>query len=242
MSDGDPPSGAPGVPGAPGTADAAGRLRAKAPDHRPPWLVLLSALTLLYGGTLLVSSLEGLRHPHAPIRLPVTSGARGEAMTPEQDAIARQIAEVGARVAAQHPRALRGNALASLPVALVMLFAAASMLSRDRRGRGVALAAAWLGIAYHLGTLWLTFPLTRDLARSAGPLVAELVALGPNAARADLTPELMTKVIVASAVTATAMGILGSLVLIGYFGGRRGRVLYGLETAPLKSTRGAGRP
>jgi hypothetical protein len=198
--------------------------RAKSPEHRPPWLVLLSALTLVYGGMLLVSSLETLRDPRAVTHLPMA-----RAMTPAEDEIARQLVDIGARVVTAHARTIRGNAAASLPVALLMLFAAAAMLSRDRRGRQLALAAAWTGIAYQLATLALTFPVVRDYAGQAAPLLARLVALQADGPGAGATPEVLAKVVVAFPVFTSAIAIAGSLVLIGTFGGRRGRVLYGLE-------------
>jgi hypothetical protein len=200
------------------------RRRAQAPAHRPAWLMLLSSLTLIYGGVLLVSSLETLRDPRAATHLPVA-----RALTPAEDEIARQLVDVGARVTTAHARSIRGNAAASLPVALLMLFAAAATLSRDRRGRSVALAAAWTGIVYQLGTLALTLPIVRDYASQAAPLLARLVALQADPSDAPATPEVLAKVVVAFPVVTSAVAIAGSVLLIGYFGGRRGRVLYGLE-------------
>jgi hypothetical protein len=198
--------------------------RAKAPDHRPPWLVLLASLTLIYGGVLLVSSLEALRDPRAAAHLPVT-----RAMTPAEEEIARELVDVGTRVAVAHARSIRGNAAASLPVALLMLFAAAATLSRDRRGRQVALLAAWTGIVYQLGTLALTFPIVRDYSTQAAPLLARLVALQADGPAGDATPDVVAKVVMVFPLLTTAVAIAGSLVLISYFGGRRGRALYGLE-------------
>lgn len=200
------------------------RRRAKAPDHRPAWLILLSSLTLVYGGVLLVSSLETLRDPKAATHLPVT-----RAMTPAEDEVARQIVNVGARVASAHARSIRGNAAASLPVALLMLLAAAATISRDRRGRQIALAAAWTGIAYQLGTLALTYPIVRDYAWQAAPLLARLVAMQGDAGDAAATPDVVAKVVMAFPVFTSVVAICGSLLLIAYFGGRRGRTLYGLE-------------
>jgi hypothetical protein len=211
------------LPAAHEDAAGLGPRRAKSPDHRPAWLVLLSSLTLIYGGVLLVSSLEALRDPRAATHVPVT-----RAMTPAEDEIARQLVDVGQRVASAHARSIRGNAAASLPVALLMLFAAAATMSRDRRGRGVALAAAWTGIIYQLATLALTFPIVHDYATQAAPLLARLVALQGETAE-GATPEVVAKVVMAFPVLTSAVAIAGSLVLIGYFGGRRGRVLYGLE-------------
>ncbi|MDB4982401.1 MAG: hypothetical protein JWM82_3153, partial [Myxococcales bacterium] len=132
-----------------------------------------------------MSSLDGLGHPHAPARPPTP-----RALTPAEEVIARQIADVDTRVAADHARALRGKAVASLPVGLVMLFAAAATLSRDRRGRALALGAAWLGIAYQLGTAALTYPVLRDFARAGAPLYAQFLALGVDGAGAS--PELIS--------------------------------------------------
>jgi hypothetical protein len=207
-----------------GASGGPGRRRAKAPDHRPPWLVLLSSLTLIYGGVLLVSSLEGLRDPLATRHLSVA-----HTMTPAEEQVAKELQDVGVRVATAHARAIRGNAAASLPVALLMLLAAAATMSRDRRGRGIALLAAWTGIAYQLVTLGLTFPIARDYAAQAAPVLAKLVALQGDAASADATPERAAQLVVAFPVFMSAVAIAGSFVLIRYFGGRRGRVLYGLE-------------
>ncbi len=209
----------------PGVSDGGlGPRRPKSPDHRPPWLVLLSSLTLIYGGVLLVSSLEALRDPRAATHLPAT-----RAMTPAEEEIARQLLDVGQRVASAHARSIRGNAAVSLPVALLMLFAAASTISRDRRGRQIALAAAWTGIVYQLATLGLTFPIVRDYAAQAAPLLARLVALQAESPDPSATPEVVAKVVIAFPVVTSLIAIAGSLILIGYFGGRRGRVLYGLE-------------
>lgn len=220
-----PPSGAP-IP-AP-RDDAAGGLgprRARSPDHRPLWLVLLSSVTLIYGGGLLVSSLEEFREPRLNLTVPAA-----HAMTPAEEEIARALVGVDVRVASAHARSIRGNAVASLPVALLMLLAAAATMSRDRRGRDLALASAWTGIVYQIATLPLTFPTMRDYASQAAPLLARRFALNANAAdAAAMTPELVAKFFMAVPFVGAGFAIAGSLVLIGYFGGRRGRVLYGLE-------------
>lgn len=216
------------APPTPGPRDDAGDRpgprRARSPDHRPLWLVLLSSLTLVYGGVLLVSSLEALRDPRAATHVPVT-----RAMTPAEDELARQLVDVGVQVARTHARSIRGNAAVSLPVGLLMLFAAAATMSRDRRGRAVALAAAWTGIVYQLATVALTFPIMRDYATQAAPLLARLVALQGDPHDGAATPEVVAEVVMAFPVLTAAVAIAGSFVLIFYFGGRRGRVLYGLE-------------
>jgi hypothetical protein len=213
----------------PEAPDAPGPRRPRPPDHRPAWFVLLGLLTLAYGGRMLVSSLETWRDPTAAAHLPPT-----RALTPAEEEIARQIETASQRVAVTHARTMRVAAVVSVPVALLLLFASAATLSRDRRGRAATLLAAWAGIAYQLAALWLTIPLARDLAREAAPPLARLAALQSHSADARLTVEEISKVVVAFPVIVALAAIAGSLVLIRYFGGRRGRVLYGLEAARSK--------
>jgi hypothetical protein len=205
---------------------APGPRRPRAPDHRPAWLVLLGLLTLAYGGRMLVSSLDTFRDPTSAAHLPPT-----RALTPAEDEIAREIEAASQRVAAAHASTMRGAALASVPVALLLLFAAAATLSRDRRGRTATLAAAWTGIAYQLAALGLTIPLARDLAREAAPPLARLAALQAGTPDPRLSADEIAKVVVAFPVVVAVVAIVGSLILIRYFGGRHGRVLYGLEPA-----------
>jgi hypothetical protein len=209
--------------------DAAGGLgprRPRSPEHRPFWLVLLSSLTLIYGGLLLVSSLEAYKDPSAT--LPVLAP---RAMTPVEEEIARAVLGVVSRVASTHAGSIRRSAVASLPVALLMLLAAAATMSRDRRGREIALAAAWTGVVHQVAVLFLTFPTMRDYAWQAAPLFARQIVLdaatSPDAAA--VTPDRVAKLLMALPFVSAAAAIAGSFLLIRYFGGRRGRILYGLE-------------
>jgi hypothetical protein len=203
-----------------------GRRTARSPKHRPVWLVMLSLLTMMYGGMLVVQSLNGLRHPQAAKSLPWP-----RALTPAEEEVARQFAEVGERVVSNHPHAVRANALVALPVGLVMLFAAASALARDRRGRAIALAAGWLGIAHQLLSAALTYPVLRDLVRDTLPIYERFVALGGGGTAAT-PPALLSRTLFAAFVLSSAIVITGALIVIRYFGGRRGRILYGLEEEP----------
>lgn len=198
------------------------------PSHRPTWLVMLSSMTLVYGGLLLVSGLTVLRDPQAAARMPDV-----HPHTPAQEQVAKRLGAVKAEIVARHTRAARVQAVVSLAVALVMLYAAASTLSRDRNGRRVTMLAAWLGIAYQIATIPLVLPTALDYARLGGPLLAELMeAAQPEAAR-NTTPEAVTAlvkaILVAIPVVTALFGIAASALLLAYFGGPRGRVLYGIE-------------
>jgi hypothetical protein len=213
------------------------RRQATAPAHRPTWLVLLSSLTLIYGGLLLVSGLTALRDPQAAARIPVT-----EPLPPAEETFSKQLTAVNITVITAHARAIRGRAAASLILALLMLYAAAATLSRDRHGRTVTLAAAWLGIAYQVASLPVVIPIARDYARVSAPLLAQMVATEQSTAAQKTTPDAIAgfvqSVLVGIPVVTAVLGVAGSALLISYFGGRRGRVLYGLEApAPLQEKR-----
>ena len=58
----------PNGPGRLGPGTAPGPI---APTHRPRWLLVLSSVTLMYGGMLLISGLGDLRNPTAAAKLPM---------------------------------------------------------------------------------------------------------------------------------------------------------------------------
>jgi hypothetical protein len=206
--------------------EAPGARRPKAPDHRPTWLVLLAALTLLHGGRMLTSAIETWQDPAATVRIPPT-----RAMTPAEEEVMQEIRATSKRVALARASALRADAATALPVALVLLFAAAAALSRDPRGRAVTLAAAWLGIVHQLASLWLRFPVMRELAHELAAPAARLATMQGGGADGGARPETMAVVLMALPVLGAAVTIGGSVLLIRFFGGTRGRVLYGLESA-----------
>lgn len=198
------------------------------PARRPSWFVLLSAMMLAYGGMLLVRGLTDLRDPRATGRLPLRD-VLAAANSPLHD----QGAALSQAVIDAHTPAIRASAAASLVLALLMLYAAAATLSGDRRGRTAALGAAWLGIAYQIGTLLLEMPMVREYARAGAPLLAQVLRAQRDAGESAPTLEelasALQSLLVSAPVAAAAVGIAGSLVLINYFGGRRGRALYGVS-------------
>jgi hypothetical protein len=261
----------PNGPGRLGPGAASGPLAPGpiAPTHRPRWLLVLSAVTLMYGGMLLISGLGDLRSPTATANLPMA-----RPMAPQEEALTRELIEVNTAIVARHARPIRGRAAASTALALLLLYSAAAVLSRDRHGRTATLIAAWLGIAYWLGSLPVVMPIARDYAASSAPVFARVIALdlpalvadagtaaagdagsvlaapapaspapaanggaagtpaGSASGEAPPRPEavagFMQSVFIGAPIVITSVGILVSLLLITYFGGRRGRALYGL--------------
>jgi hypothetical protein len=256
------------VPNGPGPLGPGAAPGPTAPTHRPRWLLVLSSLTLMYGGSLLISGLGDLRNPMAAPKLPMA-----QPMAPEQEALTRELLGVQAAIVARHTRDIRGRAAASTALALILLYSAAAALSRDRHGRTATLTAAWLAIAYQLGSLPVVIPIAKDFAAGAAPILARAIpadlpslgvdtgaapagdaggVLAPPAASgtapagdggaAITTPagasesppspetvaSIMHAVIIGDPIVRAVLGILCSLLLITYFGGRRGRALYGL--------------
>ena len=165
---------------------------------------------------------------------------------------------------------IRGRAVASTLLALLMLYAAAAALARDRNGRTATLVAAWFGIVYQLASLPFMIPIAEDYAAASAPILARMVAsdlppppppppagdagaaiagTGADAAGTTLgatptpappaspageppRPEaiagMMHSLSIGVPIATALLGIMGSLLLITYFGGRRGRALYGL--------------
>jgi hypothetical protein len=190
-----------------------------------------------------------LRDPTSAVRLPVN-----HALSPAEEALAKEIAAIDLQIVEAHAHTIRGRAAASMGLALLMLYAAAAALSRDRRGRTITLIAAWAGIVYHLGSLPVVLPIARDYAAACGPLLEKEVraqqaaaaaaeasagAAGAGAAAAVTPPADAPKpeavdafirtVFVVAPIALALLGVSGSVLLIVFFGGRRGRALYGLD-------------
>lgn len=194
---------------------------AQPPTNRPVWLIVLALAMLLFGSLTLVEGLLTIRDPNALARLTL----RDVAMTASQEEVVRRIATIDDAIIARHRTALRLNAGFSIAFGLWTLYATAAVLSRDRHGRMLALATAVLGSAHRLAVLPLVIIVAHEAAEETGPLLAELArAAGTaGASLAELARQVIRRQIVSAAV-----GIGWWLLVFFYFGGRRGRELYGL--------------
>jgi hypothetical protein len=197
---------------------------AQAPTHRPPWLTLLTSAMLVYGGITLVTALVMLREPRALSVMAVANMAR-----PSESAETMQkLDELSSALVVRHHRALRVGAVVSLAVGLLTLYAVAAILSRDRHGRRLAMVTAWVGIAYQLGGLPLNVVMARQAATEGAAILSQVV-LDSGRQPPGFTPAQLPRLLVMPAVLAALLGALACVVLLVYFGGRRGRALYGLE-------------
>jgi hypothetical protein len=201
--------------------------RAQRPTHRPTWLVVLSALMLIAGGYALVQGMVRLHHPATVLRI----GAGDTADSPAELDLRQRLMAARSAAVATRTSAIRIEAVAQVLVALLTLYATAALLAHDRHGRTLTLAAAALAIVYQLGTLPGDLDLARDFAGRTAPLLAELPPVGGAAgerAQAPATREDIALVLTFWHLLTAALGIAGSLVLLTFFGGRRGRALYGI--------------
>jgi hypothetical protein len=184
-------------------------------------MVVLAATMLLSGGMTLVAGLLALRDPAAGNVL------RNVPRPPAADEAARKLEPILDEVVGRHRVALRVDSIASVAFGLFTLYAVAAVLSRDRNGRRLALLTAVFGIVYQLAELPLKIHIAKETVAAGGTLLAEMMsASGEGAGR---TPaELMTALYTVAALLA-AGGVGWCLLLLRYFGGRRGRELYGLR-------------
>jgi hypothetical protein len=189
-------------------------------------MIALASTMLLFGGLSLVGGLLMVRDPRSVTRQTIRNVPRA----PAAEEAARKLESVMDGIVARHRVGLRVDAIASVGFGLFTLYAVAAVLSRDRHGRLLAVSTAIFGIVYQLAELPHSTRITREIVAAAGPLLAEMMAAsgdGAGKTQAELVATL-DAVSAARAPVLTALGVGWCLLLLLYFGGRRGRELYGL--------------
>jgi hypothetical protein len=200
---------------------------AQAPTHRPTWLTVLTSAMLVYGGITLVGALLTLRQPKAMSVMAIANMARPT----ESPETMQKLETLSAELVARHRGQIRAGALVSLGVGLLTLYAVAAILSRDPLGRRLAMLTACVGIVYQIGSVPLGVVMARQAAAQGGPVLAQVV-IDSGRQPTGFTPAELPQLMIIPAVLAAALGVLCCFVLLGYFGGRRGRALYGLDLPP----------
>jgi hypothetical protein len=206
-------------------------MRSQPPTHRPTWVVVLASVMLLAGGYSLVAGLLKLRDPTVVLTVGINDAAGSEA----EVQLNRRL--TAARVAAvlPHRTIVRTEAVFEILLALFTLYATAAVLARDRHGRALALMVGALGITYQIGTLPVYVSLMHDYADRGADLLAQVViqsAGGKSVASAAEVASRLRSAIVGGPIVVTVLSVVGSLVLMTFFGGRRGRALYGIDGPP----------
>jgi hypothetical protein len=188
-------------------------------------LVVLALLMLMHGGLSLIGALTNLRDP----KLLATVSLGNATETPEQMVVKQKLLTITQGILLGHHEAIRAVTLAAIALALVTLYAVAAILSRDKHGRRLALVTAWLIIAYQLGSLPVFLRIARDHATQSAPLLAEIIGGTTSAEERLQLVQKITSLTVIEPYVVSAFGVGWALLLMAYFGGRRGRQLYGIE-------------
>jgi hypothetical protein len=208
-------------------------MRPQAPKYRPLWVLILSSVMLLSGGYALISGLLKLRDPIVVLTVGITGPAGSDADVQ----LNSRLAAVRAATVSPHRSRVRTEAVVEILLALFTLYATAAVLSRDRHGRALVLGVAALGIVYQLGTLPVYLSLMHDYAERASDLLAEVV-LQSAGGTSSLSPAEVARrlrsAMIGGPIVVALVGVAGSIVLFAFFGGRRGRALYGMDLPAAK--------
>jgi hypothetical protein len=184
-------------------------------------MIILAATMLLFGGGELVGGLLALRDPGA------RNAMRNVPRAPEAEEAARKLEPILAAIVDRNRTALRADAAASVAFGVFMLYAVAAVLSRDRNGRRLALLTATFGIALQLAELPLKMHIARQTVAAGGALLLQSFSVaGAGAGRTEA--ELIAALYMIAALLAL-VGVGWCVLVLVYFGGRRGRELYGLR-------------
>jgi hypothetical protein len=192
------------------------------------WMVVLSGLMLVSAFQLFLDGLTGLRG--GPL-----VRASGEPSAGVDDAAATELLMRILAMALERvdPTLVKAHAASKILVAAVLLYAVAAVASNDRRGRSGALAAAWASIAYHVSSaLYSALVVRAGLLATAPQWRSQLLALQRLASDADAgRMEVLGRadtLLLVGPILVSLVGVGFGVVLLAYFGGRRGRSFYGL--------------
>lgn len=191
----------------------------------------MACTMLLFGGGSLIDGLSRWREPTVDTATMLENVARASG---QSEAVA-QVHAAGVGIVARHRQALRADVLLTLGTALLTLYAAAAVLLGDLQARRLGVATGLAGIAVHLVRLPFAVIAARQLAGMGAPVLQQfLIQSGrqaPGMSPAEMTTALHATV-VGMPVLQTGIGCVWPLVLLIFFGGRRGRDLLGTARPP----------
>jgi hypothetical protein len=188
-------------------------------------VLVLAMAMLVVGGHLLTGGLTIL---HA-----VSGGTPATSTEPlPSPPTLEGVRAIRASFALAHPWAVRANAASKILLAGLLLYAVAAVWSSDRRARLAAMLAAWVGIGYHVGDALFLFFVVRKGVVAAAPLLANWAASQAAPGRAVPSVQELVSMTDLLIVGTGLVGIAFSVLLLTFFGGRRGRVLFGPGQQP----------
>jgi hypothetical protein len=193
--------------------------RAKPPERRPLWVVVLGLAMLLSGTFGLAGGLSELVKS-GPARVPNRSTV---AATEAMQAIENTLAGLSAA----HPVVTRAAALSRIVMSVLTLLAVAAIFSSHGRARQAALLAGWVGIGQELAAAVSFLVVVVPALGELGPLLSELAAREAWLAGPPPAPTRSARLLATGVAVKTLIGIGFSALILTYFGGRRGRLFFG---------------
>lgn len=193
----------------------------RAPQHRPTWMVLVAAIMLISAARMGLAGLFALIDQ-------AQTGTQTALVVSAEDAASRAVELAVKAVRERHDGLVRAQAAVQVAVALLLLYVVAAVFTLDPRGRRLALLAAWVSVIYHLANVAFGLLVLRPAIVEVAPEVVAQIAVAGEAATDLLLPTLRA-LAVALPVMTGIVGLLFSLLIFVFFGGSRGRTLYGLE-------------
>jgi hypothetical protein len=183
-------------------------------------VVVLALAMLVFGGWLLISGVRQIRDPGG--QRPIDPRA---SIQEAQDVQAVNASL--ARAYREHPVEVQVNAFSKLVMGLLLLFAVAAVFAGDARARKATMVAAWVGIAYQVGEVLFMLRIFRQGVVEGAPALVSLAARQSAAGKVPTVGAVISAFDV-FIVGLGALGILFSVVLLTFFGGRRGRTFFGV--------------
>jgi len=184
-------------------------------------MLVLAVTMTLFGGQTLIEGLLTVRDPKALVRL----ASQTQVRSPLEEESQRKLEPIRDAIVDRHRLALRVDAWASIGLGAFVLYAAAAALARDRNGRRLAMLTAALGVVFFVGSVLLWVRMFRETLDVARPLLDATQTAGRGSA------QIAMMVVVARPPLLAAVGIGWCVLILIYFGGRRGRELYGILRA-----------
>jgi hypothetical protein len=187
---------------------------------RPIWLVVLGLAMLVFGGVMLNLGVRQLREPGW--QRGIDPGVSAQ-VTEDVQAVNESLA----RAYREHPTAVRINGASKLVMALLLLFAVAAVFASDPRARQATMVAAWAGIAHQIGDVIFMFRVFRRGVIEGAQALVNLAARNSGGGKVPTASAVISAFDV-FIVGVGVLGILFSVVLLTFFGGRRGRTFFGV--------------
>lgn len=198
----------------------------RAPQHRPTWLVLVAAIMVISAARMGLVGLLSFTDQE-PSSAPQTA-----LIVSAEDAAARAVDLAMKAVRAGHPTLVQAHAVAQVAISLLLLYVVAAVFTLDARGRRLALWAGWVGVLYHVGNVIVGLAVLRPAIMNVAPTVVAQLGASPETPGLDYLVPALRALSVALPLMTGAAGLAFSAIVLTLFGGRRGRILYGLEPQP----------